>query len=276
MDFPLFVLPFDHRTGFAKELLSAPYPLSAAKARQARALKALIFEAFLRAPKLLKTKHHLALLVDEDLGAEIIPKAKKLKLSLIVPVEKSGGIFSFEYGKKFADHLKKVRPSMAKALVRYNLGDEGVNRLQRSRLKELAKVCKEQKIPLMLEVLLTGKEGNSEESLGTMFAEFQNDGIQPEVWKLEGISSAAAWRRLAPLAKAPIILLGRGESKKDVEGWVKAGAESGQLAGFAIGRTIFLKPLQAFQAKKMTRKQAVEAIAENFVHFIHQWERYAA
>src|SRR5262245_61706358 len=101
METPLFVLPFDHRTGFAKELLEAPYPLSATKAKQAKTLKAIIFEAFLLAPKLLKTKHHLALLVDEDLGAEIIPKAKKLKLSLIVPVEKSGGIFSFEYGNKF-------------------------------------------------------------------------------------------------------------------------------------------------------------------------------
>lgn len=276
MEYPLFVLPFDHRTGFAKELLEAPYPLSAGKAKQARALKAIIFEAFLKAPKLLKTKHHLALLVDEDLGSEIIPKAKKQKLTLIVPVEKSGGIFSFEYGNKFAARLKKVQPTMAKALVRYNLGDEGVNRLQRSRLKELHAACKAQKIPLMLEVLLTGKAGNDEESITTMFAEFQNDGIQPDVWKLEGISSAAAWRRLAPLAKAPIILLGRGESKKDVEAWVKAGAQSGQLAGFAIGRTIFLKPLQMFQAKKMTRKQAVDAIAENFVHFIHQWERYAS
>lgn len=276
MKFPLFVLPFDHRTGFAKELLNAPYPLSAANARQARALKAIIFDAFLLAPKLLESKHHLALLVDEDLGSEIIPKAKKLKLSLIIPVEKSGGIFSFEYGNKFAEHLKKIGPSMTKALVRYNLGDEGVNRLQRNRLKELAKVCKAQKIPLMLEVLLTGKTGNDEASIATMFAEFQNDGIQPDVWKLEGISSAATWKRLAPLAKAPIILLGRGESKKDVEEWVKAGAQSGELAGFAIGRTLFLKPLQAFQAKKMTRKQAVEAIAENFVHFIHQWEKYAS
>lgn len=276
MQFPLFVLPFDHRSGFAKELLEAPYPLSAAKAKQARVLKSIIFEAFLRAPKLLKTKHHLAMLVDEDLGSEIIPLAKKQKVSLIVPVEKSGGIFSFEYGNKFGDHLKKIKPTVAKALVRYNLGDEGVNRLQRSRLKELHAVCKAQKIPLMLEVLLTGKEGNSEQSIATMFAEFQNDGIQPDIWKLEGISSAAAWQRLAPLAQAPIILLGRGESKKDVEGWVKAGAQSGQLAGFAIGRTIFLKPLQAFVAKKMTRKQAVEAIAENFVHFIHQWERYAS
>lgn len=276
MQFPLFVLPFDHRTGFAKELLAAAYPLAAAKAKQAKALKMMIFEAFLRTPKLLKTTHNLAMLVDEDLGAEIIPKAKKAKVTLIIPVEKSGGIFAFEHGSKFAARLKKVQPDIAKALVRYNLGDEGVNRLQRSRLKELAVVCKAQKIPLMLEVLLTNKGGNSEAAVATMFAEFQSDGVQPDVWKLEGMDSAAAWKRLAPLAKAPIILLGRGESKKDVEAWVKAGAQSGQLAGFAIGRTIFLKPLQAFLAKKMTRKQAVDAIAENFVHFIRQWERYAS
>ncbi len=275
MQTPLFILPFDHRTGFAKELLNAPYPLSPSKARSARALKGVIFEAFLKARSELKEKH-LVVLVDEDLGREIIPKAKKQKISLVIPVEKSGGIFSFEHGEKFAEHLKKLSPAFAKALVRYTPGDEGVNRLQRNRLKELADACHKLKLPLMLEVLITGREGNSEEAVKMMFTELQNEGIQPDLWKLEGLPSKAAWKRLAPLAKAPIVLLGRGETRKQVESWVKAGAQSGVLSGFAIGRTIFLKPLQDLVAKKIDRPAAVEAIVKNFIFFIKLWERYAS
>ena len=138
------------------------------------------------------------------------------------------------------------------------------------RLAELSDVCAEEGIGLVLEPLLDGKGSPRRRALA-MVRDFTRAGIRPTIWKLEGLPRKGDWKALAKVAKAPMIVLGRGESKTHVENWVKTAATSGVVDGFAIGRTIFLEPLRDVLAKRCTRTQAAERIAKNYLHFVKLW-----
>jgi 5-dehydro-2-deoxygluconokinase len=271
--FPLFILPFDHRSGFAKELLHTAYPMDEVHAAKARELKKLIFEAFLMAEEEVETEGTLAILVDEELGQEIIEEAKANDIVHIVSTENSGKTFSFVHGERFGAALSALQPTFAKALVRYTLGEEEKNEDQRYKLKLLSDYCLEAEIPLMLEVLTETKEG--EPKIAETLLELEEAGIMPAIWKLEGFKDRSSWQQVANVTEAPIVVLGRGQSTDEVELWIKEAAASGLVKGFAIGRTIFLKPLQDLLSGTITEEAAKRTIADNFLHFIKLWEANA-
>ncbi|MBI4281094.1 DUF2090 domain-containing protein [Candidatus Uhrbacteria bacterium] len=270
----LFILAFDHRTTFAERLLGFSYGRLAPKKReQVTALKEIVFKGFLEARRKSKDAKHLAILIDEEFGTSIISLAKKLGISLAVPVEKSGQkIFTLEFGKKFGLHLKKIKPNFAKVLIRYDVAKKKDNRFQRSRLKIVSDFCKKQKLNLIIEVLLTGR-GSKLKQLTSMIKEMQEADIRPTLWKLEGLQSANAWKKASQQTKASLLMLGRGASKTQVSSWVKTAAKSGVVNGFAIGRTIFFDPLKAYLNKKITVPTASRQIANNFLYFLNLWNQ---
>ena len=277
----LFVLPFDHRATFAKELLGFHYPrLSPAQKKTVSDYKHIVWEGFLKARTTLSSSRtrgssKLAILVDEEFGATILKDATRKKIPFALSVEKSGQqLFDFEYGKTFGAHIKKWKPAYAKALVRYNVQDTQGNRTQNTRLKILSGFCKKSGVPFMIEPLMTGT-GSRFEQLAQTVKEMTAAGVSPALWKVEAMDTAAQWKQLRALTAAPIIFLGRGDTKAHVEKWLKTAAKSGTVDGFAIGRTIFLNALMDFRDKKLTRVQTVETIAKNLTYFINLWKQYA-
>ncbi len=267
----LFILPFDHRSTFVKELLGASYPPNAKIAKQVTALKGIVFEGFLKARKLAKNPNELAILIDEEFGGGIITTAQKTGLHFALSVEKSGQpIFTFEYGEQFGDHLLKIKPTFAKALVRYDVRKVADNKIQNKRLKTLSSFCRKNKLGLMVEILTDGKVGKAKQ-IETTMKEMIAAGIRPTIWKVEGLDTVADWKKIRKLTTAMIIVLGRGESKKFVQNWMAVASKSGQVNGFAIGRTIFYRPLQDYLKKKLTRAQAVEQICKNYLAFVKAW-----
>ena len=217
-------------------------------------------------------KTSVGILVEEEFGADILREAKQIGMTRAVTVEKSGRpLFEFQYGKAFAKHLEKYDPTFAKVLIRYNHADKHANALQNARLKQISNFCKRHKIGFMLEVLLEGK-GSRFVQMKQMIQTFERAGVQPSVWKLEGLDKASQWRAVKKLTKADLIILGRGKSKREVEAWVKTAAESDVVRGFAIGRTVFFPPLKLYLAGKLTHAQAIERIKKNYLHFIHLFE----
>jgi myo-inositol catabolism protein IolC len=267
----LFILPFDHRSTFVKELLGETYPPKANVARKVTALKGIVFEAFLRARKQVAKPEELAILIDEEFGGVIIQTATQTGLHLAISVEKSGQqIFEFEYGEQFGKHLLNVKPTFAKALVHYDLRRADDNKIQRRRLKELSTFCKKNKLGLMVELLTSGRSSKAKQ-IETTMQEMIASGIRPTVWKVEGLDQSSDWKKLRQLTSAMMIVLGRGESKKIVQNWLRAASESGLVNGFAVGRTVFYRPLQDYLKKKLTRPQTVEQITKNYLAFIKAW-----
>ncbi|MFA6522744.1 MAG: DUF2090 domain-containing protein [Patescibacteria group bacterium] len=269
----LFFLPFDHRASFAEELLGTEYPVNHRDARRIRSLKRLIFRAFLKARKEYKRPEELALLVDEEFGKKILKTAKKKKILFAQTTEASGGeLISLEYGDQTSEHLKKFNPTYAKVLVRYNPASHEKNILIHKRLLQLQMICKDLKIKFLIELLVKGNEPKHK-LIAQSIRNLEKEKITPDLWKLEGLDSTKEWKEVARATDTPIIVLGRGASKKDVSKWIHAASQSGVVSGIAIGRTVFMPALKAYQKKQLTKKETIAQIAKEYLDCVNAWNQ---
>ena len=76
-------------------------------------------------------------------------------------------------------------------------------------------------------------------------AELQDAGIEPDVWKIEGIDRRDDCEMIAEQARAGgrdgvgCVVLGRGADAAKVEHWLRTAAGVPGYLGFAIGRTLW-------------------------------------
>ena len=158
----MYILPFDHRATFVKEIFGYSEPLSKKQHSDVSGFKEIIWEAFLQAYKKSRSKKALGVLVDEEFGSSIFRKAKKLGAITLLAAEKSGQkVFDFEY-PDFGRHILRFRPDYSKVLVRYNPANKKENKIQLKRLKRLNDFCKNKKIGFLFELLVppAGKTKN--------------------------------------------------------------------------------------------------------------------
>jgi 5-dehydro-2-deoxygluconokinase len=103
--------------------------------------------------------------------------------------------------------------------------------------------------------------------------ELQTIGVEPDVWKIEGLDRREDCQRVAEAArrdgrsKVGCIVLGRGEDDRKVREWLTIAAPVQGFIGFAVGRTTFWDPLVDWRSKKTTREAAVAEIARRY----HEW-----
>lgn len=273
MHYPFFILPFDHRNGLAKDILNVPYPFSESDRARAHDLKKLVFTAILKVKEHYTGSGSLGCLFDEETALDVILEAKKVGLPVTVSMEKSGTkTLELIHGQAFGERLNELRPTFGKILVHYHPGQEDENTAQRAIIKTASDWCETNGVPLMLEILLDKPKGHTPEDMLKVFAEIHGAGIKVGVWKIEGFDQVDDWKKLTETAQAPMIILGRGQNQSAVETWVEAAAKSGVVDGFAIGRTIFQDALSAYTEGILSRADAIEKIAEKYLHFIHLWE----
>lgn len=288
MEQQLYILPFDHRNSFIKVILGVKdREQTNEEVDKAKELKMMIYEAFKKAVEEGVPKEYAGILTDEWLGKEVLEKAKADGVIFCVPVERSGQD-EFKFEKIFwKGHIRKWNPSYVKALVRYNPeGDKELNIRQAKRLAKLSRFLKKKNIKFMFELLVppTEKEKaaeNYENKLrpGLMIKaidELHKAGVFPDVWKIEGLDKTEKMQKVADKIKegapdAKIIILGRGESKEHAEMWLKQGAKVNAAIGFAVGRTVFQKPCEDYVNNRISKEKAVDAIKENYTHFVNIW-----
>lgn len=264
----LLILPFDHRSSFAK-LIGAKYPVTAAEKKKIETLKMIVFNGFL---KVQEKYNGTAILVDEEFGQPVIKKAKERDVKVAMPTEKSGQqVFDFEFGKDYKAHIQKFNPSYVKTLVRYDPSAD--NEVQLKRLKQLANFCKRERFPFLFELLLGDKL--SPKNMKTAIKQIQDYGILPQVWKLEPVTTKRAWKQVEAVIheknpKGKLILLGRAAPLKVAREWIKTAAEA-DVNGFAVGRTVFHAPLTKYVKGKATRKEAADMIAKRYEDLVKVW-----
>jgi myo-inositol catabolism protein IolC len=153
-DKPLYMLAFDHRGSFQRGLFGIEADPSAGEVERISDAKRLIFEAFELVFGEADDEGSLGLLVDEQFGAEVARRAKRLGAVLAMPVERSGQPeFDFEFGDDFGTHIEAFDPSFAKVLVRYNAEDDAeMNARQAGRLRRLAEWLHEREHKFLFEL----------------------------------------------------------------------------------------------------------------------------
>jgi myo-inositol catabolism protein IolC len=295
-DSPLYVLPFDHRATFSKTMFGWEEPLSTEQTAQITSFKEVIYDAFKAAVAGGVPQERAGILVDETYGASILRDAAKHGFITACPAEKSGREeFDFEYGPDFARHIEEFNPSFCKVLVRYNPdGDDGLNRRQADRLKQLSDYLHSCGRLYMFELLVPPVPGqllslgNDKKAYDLQLRpalmvraihELQDAGVEADVWKIEGIDRREDCQRVADAARrggrdrVGCIILGRGEDDEKVRLWLSTAAGVPGFIGFAVGRTTFWNPLMEYRAGRLARDGAVAQISASYRNWVDLFEK---
>lgn len=293
----LYILAFDHRGSFQKKMFGIGGNPSPDQQKTISDAKSLIFEGFETAVKD-KLAAGAGVLVDEESGPTVAKRAKQLGVVLAMPCEKSGqDEFDFEYAADFRAHIEKFLPTFCKVLVRGNVEDDpGMNGRQAKRLATLSDYLHGANRRYMFELLvpatraqldsLGGDKKRYEAELrpGLMVAAieyFQDHGVEPDVWKIEGLDRREDCQRIVAAARrggrdrVGCIVLGRGENERKVREWLSAAAGVPGYIGFAVGRTTFWDALVEWRAGKLERAAAVSRVAASYKGFVDLFERAA-
>ena len=290
----LLILAFDHRSSFTEKLFGIKNRKPTPEEKlQIEDSKKIVFAGFRKAVDHKVPKDVAGLLVDEEFGAGVLREAKKKGFNFAMPVEKSGqDEFDFEYGEEFAKHIEDFDPTYVKVLVRYNpAGDYVMNERQLKRLKQLSDYLDEAGRNFLFELIVPATSGQLAQLNGSKeafdlqmrpklmvesLASIQKAGVEPNIWKLEGVDRPEDAKALVKQAqrdgrRAGIITLGRGESKEHVQKWLAVGAKIPGIIGFAVGRTIFWQPLSEFRSGQIKKDEATSKIAQNYIEFAELW-----
>jgi myo-inositol catabolism protein IolC len=292
---PLYLLPFDHRTSFTKDLLGITGPPNGAQRHRVSDLKMLIWEGFTRALARGAPSEFCGVLVDEEFGADVARAARSSGVKLAMPVEKSGqDEFELAYGDGFAEHIDAFDPDFVKVLVRYNPeGDPSLNARQEIRLAQLSAWLGTHGRSLLFELLVpptaaqTAKVGDDPRAyernelpglIVSAIAALQDAGVEPNIWKIQGIDARAGCERAAAQARITgrdtvvCIVLGHGADADRVRHWLQEAASVAGYAGFAAGRTIWRDPLADHIAGRTDREAARDRIAQNYLDMISTYQ----
>ncbi|MGI4813486.1 MAG: 2-deoxy-5-keto-D-gluconate 6-phosphate aldolase domain-containing protein [Janthinobacterium lividum] len=286
-DKPLYLLPFDHRNSYVTEMFHLKLPLDDAQQARVEDSKQLIYEGFLAALAKDVPTASAGVLVDEEFGKKILRDAHQHGYATALSVERSGSDeFQFEYGEQFVEHIEAFDPTFVKVLVRYNPeGDAAMNQRQAERLKKVSDYCRRADRLMMFELLVPATDaqlasvaGNKDSYDATLrprlmlgaIAALQAAGVEPAVWKIEGLDSTDDCRRVVQQVRrdgrehVSCIVLGRGADEQKVIGWLATAAQVEGFIGFAVGRTSFFDAVADFEAGKVTRVEAADRIAKRF------------
>jgi len=295
-DKSLYLVAFDHRGSFEHDLFGASEPVSDQVRDGIIKVKEIIFDAFVRALAEGASRDVCGVLVDEEFGTGVARRAKAERVPLAMPVEKSGQEeFEFQYGDDFGAHIEAFDPSFAKVLVRYNPdGDAALNQRQTERLAVLSAWLHDRNRKFLFELLVPATRDQLDrfggdqrtydrelrpDLVAATIAALQAGGVEPDIWKIEGLDTTAACEQVVAQAQVngrddvKCIVLGRGADEQQVIEWVRIGAAVDGFDGFAVGRTLWEDALKRFLAGQASHDEAVYEICSRYRDVIDAYRR---
>ena len=106
----------------------------------------------------------------------------------------------------------------------------------------------------------------------------QDFGIDVDIWKIEGVDERSDCEMLAEVSRRDgrdgvvCVLLGRGASDAKVDHWLRQAAPDAGFVGFAIGRSIWWDALKGFLDGSISREDASDQVAANYLRFVEVYE----
>ena len=294
----LLILAMDHRDSLVRDLYGIDDAPTIEQIARISAHKGLVFDGLLQAIEGGVDASCVGVLVDERYGSAVAVRAKDARIDLAMPIERSGEpLFLLEYGT-FGDgewlrHVQEFAPAQVKVLVRDNPQGSFNRMLQFDRLLTVSNALRASGRTFMIELLVPATPAQLE-SVGSdalrydsevrpgltvqLIEEMQAEGIEPDIWKVEGLETEEDARGLVSAARrdgrstVSCIVLGRDSSRQRLDHWLEVASRVDGFRGFAIGRSIWEKPLADHLAGTASETQLVRRVAEAFTHFAQVWE----
>ena len=291
---PLLILAMDHRESFGRTLFGVRDDRPDAAQRAAmEAAKRLIYAGLARARGQLPGGR-AGVLVDERYGQPVIEAARSDGVVLAVPVERSGrDWFELEWGQDWLGHVTGARPDYAKVLVRDNPAfPHGLREQQLRALRDVSDALRGRGVPLLYELLVPATSGQLAAAgakpetydrdlrpglVTRVIADNQAAGVEPAIWKVEGLDTADAARAVVDQIRAggrdhvDAVVLGRDAPAARLNHWLAVAAPIDGFVGFAIGRSVWEEPIAGYNQGKADSERTVGQIAERYLDFARRY-----
>jgi 5-dehydro-2-deoxygluconokinase len=269
----LFVLAVDHRWQLEKMAASCSASLD-----RLPALKELFADAFL---SVAAERNDIGILLDAKYGSAALerldgtgnPIFRPLEIAGSRPVELLGGAdISSELRTWPAGQTAKVMVFSAKD------DDPELIELQTARLATLSEVARRLEQELLIELQTPDSRPYEPGELRAIVASLYANGVRPEWWKLPAFADPAEWSEIGDVVRSAdpscrgLLALGGGASAGALATGFAACVKEPLARGFAVGRTIFAVPAEAWLSGKASDLETVSAIAAGFLATISLWE----
>jgi 5-dehydro-2-deoxygluconokinase len=272
----LLALAIDHRS----QLEALADRCNVPRERIAR-LKTLAVQATVEAGQ---GRADIGVLLDDIHGREALFAADGAGLWIGRPVEKPGTRpLQFEPGADLGSHLLEWPAThVVKCLCFYHPDDPPeLKQAQEERLLALHDAARTVGREYLVEII-AGQHGTLEAgTVAGIIARLYAIGIKPDWWKLEPQASAEAWAAIDaaiaggdPLCRG-VVMLGLDASEAELAAAFAAAQAASCVKGFAVGRTIFAEPAEAWMRGQMDDAALVQAMASRFARLIALWEAAA-
>jgi len=134
----------------------------------------------------------------------------------------------------------------------------------------------------LLVEIIAGKHGAlNDTTVSGIVERLYSLGIKPDWWKLEPLTSAAAWQEVGkviarndPLCRG-IVLLGLEAPEEELEAAFAVAVREPMVKGFAVGRTIFNEAARSWLTGAIDDEAAIASMAGKFARLVAAWERVA-
>jgi len=130
----------------------------------------------------------------------------------------------------------------------------------------------------LLVEIIAGKHGAvTDATVSRVLERLYQIGIKPDWWKLESQANDTAWANIARVIEAHdpfcrgIVLLGLEAPEQDLASAFRIARRCPKVKGFAVGRTIFAEPAQAWFAGEIGDEEATRLMAESFARLCEAW-----
>ncbi|HMQ12791.1 MAG TPA: 5-dehydro-2-deoxygluconokinase [Candidatus Competibacter phosphatis] len=267
-------LAFDHRSQF-EDLARA----CGADAGRIPYLKKLIARAAEQVAEQAGLQGKAGILADGRFGEDVLEAITGRGWWIGRPVELPGSRpLEFEVGNNVGQELRRwPAEHIVKCLVFYHPDDEPPLRLQQERkVKDIYDACCNSGHELLLEVIPPDGSPTDDATQARSLQRFYDLGIYPDWWKLPP-PNPTAWANIGQVIDANdpycrgVVLLGLNAPETVLREGFDNAAGQRWCKGFAVGRSIWNEPCQAWLKGETDDEAAVAIIADNYRRVLDLW-----
>ena len=172
---------------------------------------------------------------------------------------------------------------VVKCLVSYHPDDdEALRARQIHQLRLLAAAVEATSHELLIEVIPANMPPGDTTAVPRALAQLYAAGLKPEWWKLPPPAASDGWSAIAEVIEANdplcrgVLMLGLEAPEHVLAESFKLAAKAPICKGFAIGRTLFAAPAEAWFAGRIDDRAARDQVAANYRRLVELWHRRAA
>ena len=149
---------------------------------------------------------------------------------------------------------------------------------QEATILRLFTAARRNNLEFLLEVIPSKVAVTDDQTTAEVIRRFYAAGIYPDWWKLEPLTTEAAWSAAAQAIEAHdprtrgIVVLGLDAPEAELAASFALAAKQPLVKGFAVGRTIFGAAARAWLKGEVTDDQAVATMADNYARLCRVWD----